>query len=236
MGNTIEQVRNRYAGMNKLPFQQRINISKCIEQWTIDTMNYHGVKIDDTILNNWIPTSDRDDQTFKRDAETTYQSKKIYSQIKFRQPDSGTDIGIAIYQPYFGLNEIKELMRKKDQRTYQARKARDYKFDGYFYCCLDNSWDYLAVLPYKKAVSPMITKILTEWLNDKNNVDLDSTYRTYPSQIFPGAELKWKRDGGRGWDQSTDKIICYLPITLFTKNPDAQVIKMIDPPDYVLNP
>ena len=228
--NKLKKVREKYNDLNDLPIQKRLAKSSPIELWTLETMNYHGVKYNNRLIKNWRKCRTKDDRTYKRDAESFVDDKYVYAQLKFRQPNSGTDVGCAIIQPYPGSNELRKIYKEeKDKMDFVY--ARDYKFEGIIYACLNNTWDKLMILPYQELVRPAYKVVLDEWLAD--NSPLDRWDRTFASKKYPGAELKWKEDSGKGWDARQEKLICYLPISLFDKDPRVTVVDMIDPPDYV---
>jgi hypothetical protein len=231
----LATIRERYNDLNSLNIKARLAKSSPIEMWTLETLNHYGVTYNGETIKGWRKCKTKDDKSLKRDAEALHKDEFVYAQLKFRQPNSGTDIGCAILQPYPGLEALRKIiMTERDKLGYCL--ARDYKFDGIIYACLNNTWDKLMILPYQEVVKPTYSKILKEWLADPSKPNLDNWNRTYRSSKYPGAELKWKKDSGtRSWDSGEEKIICYLPISLFENDPRVVVVDMIDPPDYVLN-
>lgn len=231
----LAAIRERYQNLNTLPLKERLARSSPIELWTLETLNHHGVPYQNDIIRGWKKCRTHDDKKLKRDAEAIYNNKYVYAQLKFRQPNSGTDVGCAILQPYPGLKAVREIICH-DQSRFSFILARDYKFDGIIYACLNNTWDKLMILPYQEVVKPAYSDILKEWLADPLKPELCSWNRTYVSKKYPGAELKWKKDSGtKSFDSGEEKIICYLPMSLFEKDPRVKVVEMIDPPNYVCN-
>lgn len=206
-----------------------MNRAKPIEDWILETLNHYGFKYNDKKIKNWEKCSHKEDKSLKRDVKAHVGETTYYGQLKFRQPNSGTDIGCALIQPYPGLKSVRELYDNKDDLNFIL--ARDYKFDGIVYVCLNNTWDKLMILPYNETIKPMYMAVLEEWL--ESDVNLGKWNRTFRSKTHSGAELKWKCDSGRGWDAKAEKILCYLPISLFEDDNRVSVVEMLEPPECV---
>lgn len=229
----LTKLKERYMSMNNLSFNERIKKSKPIERWIKDTMNEHGVPWNGHIIKQWEACSTKDDKSFKRDAQAVYNSETVYSQIKFRQPNSGSDIGAAIIQPYPGSRSLVDEYAKCGKLNDIL--ARDYQFDGIVYAVLDNSWSKLMLLPYKECVKHNYMKVLSEWWKDPSQPELNYYNRVFKSKEIEGAELRYKKDSGYGYDRNLEKIICYLPISIFSNDSRVTVVDMISPPDYLFN-
>lgn len=228
----LDQVREKYNDLNDLPLKARLIKASPIELWTIETLNHHGVTYNGVHINNWKKCRTRDDRTFKRDAEAVVDGSFVYAQLKFRQPNSGTDVGCAIIQPYPGAENLRQIFRDERDRM-DAILARDYKFEGIIYACLNSTWDKLILLPYRELVRPAYMEIFEEWLLDPDSQPLDRYDRTFCSNRYSGAQLKWTVDKGSGFDAGQEKIICYLPMSLFENDSRVSLVDMIDPPHYV---
>jgi hypothetical protein len=126
----LATVREKYNNLNSLSLRERLAKSSPIEMWILETMNYHGISHEGTDIKGWRKCRTRDDKVLKRDAEALYKDQFVYAQLKFRQPNSGADIGCAILQPYPGLKELRSIILEKKISFVQAR---DYKFDGIVY-------------------------------------------------------------------------------------------------------
>jgi hypothetical protein len=224
--NKLQTLRENYNNFNKLHFNERIAKSKPIEKWIQDTMNFHGVSWLGKKITNWKQCNLKDDKTNKRDLQAEYDGKIVYSQNKFRQPNSGSDIGQALVQPYPGSKDLLRTLLTKDTKwIYDNVLARDYKFDGIIYSVLDNPWENLMIVPLELA-KKTYTTIFKEWL--RSDIDLNYNNRIFKSKEIPGGELRWKKDNGKGYDSGLEKILCYFPISTFDKS-QIEIIPMIEP-------
>lgn len=88
-------------------------------------------------------------------------------------------------------------------------------------------------MPFQECVKYNYTRLLKEWWTDPELPELNNYNRVFRSKEIPKAELRWKKDSGRGYDAGLEKILCYLPISIFTGDSRVTVVDMIDPPDYV---
>jgi hypothetical protein len=230
----ISELRESFAGLNKRSMQTRVRKAEIIESWIRDTMNYHGIAYKGYQCREWQKCSGSDDRNRKRDAQQVLpHGETIYSQIKWRQPDSGSDIEAAIIQPYYGLNAFKEVVTKEPEKLEQHVWARDYKFDGEFYAVLSRGWDVLRVISYP-AVKTRINHVIKEWWASNHNLTQEYDNNTFYSSIYEGLILKCFRDKGHhSFDSGLGKILCYFPITVF-KDDEVKLFDMIDPPGYVL--
>lgn len=233
----LEAIRSKFKSLNNLTFQQRLTQSGPIERWILDTMNHYGTSLNGDLIKGWKKTNSKDDKTYKRDAMALHKEEYVYAQLKYRQPNSGGDIGVALLQPYTSRDDIRHtLLHERDKMSYYW--ARDYLFDGGVYACLSNNWDTLYVVPYLQVVKPLATKIFKEWMTDPCGYDLTNNNRVYRSvkEDTKGCELRFKMDSGRNsWDSGKKKVICYIPPALVLENPVVAKHEMLGPPDYLTN-
>jgi hypothetical protein len=199
-------------------------------------MNHYGVPYENVSIKNWVKTTTRDDKTNKRDAMALHNGKYVYAQLKYRQPNSGGDIGVALLQPFEGREVIRHtLLNEREKMEYYW--ARDYIFDGGVYVCLSNDWESLYIMPYRETIKPIVTKVFKEWMTDPAGYDLTNSNRVYRSvgKTTTGCELRFKMDSGRNsWDSGQKKVICYIPPSLVIENPKVVKYEMYGPPEYLL--
>lgn len=233
----LATIRSQFKSLNNQDLQQRLNKSGPIEKWILDTMNHYGVPVEGTLVKGWKKTTSRDDKTYKRDAMALHNGQYIYAQLKYRQPNSGGDIGVALLQPFVGREEVRQtLLHEREKMSYFW--ARDYVFDGGVYACLSNDWEVLYVVPYLEVVKPIVTKVFKEWMTDPCGYNLTKNNRVYRSinDGTKGCELRFKTDSGRNsWDSGENKVICYIPPALVLENPSVVKHEMVGPPDYIFN-
>jgi len=227
----LTSLMNSYEDLHKLPFPVRLKKSKLVENWILDTINFHGIPYKGQNIKNWEECSEKEDKNNKRDAKTLVDGNYLYCQNKFRQPNSGTDIGCALLQPYPGKDEVNNLILR-NSKIEADFIARDFKFDGIYYNVLDNSWKKLMMIPYPELMKPAYVKVLKEWL--MSDSELHDKNRCFKSEECPGAELRFKRDSGKkSYDSGLKKILCYLPLQLFADK--ANIVEMIEPPEYLFS-
>lgn len=229
----LETLKQKYRDINRKSIQQRIKLTSVIEQWIIDTMNFYGVDCDGVNCNKWEKSNPTEDKYRKRDAFHKTENKLIYSQIKYRMPNSGNDILTSIIQPYYGLESLKKCFQNLEAEQIEKHVwARDFRFDGDFYCSLDSSWRYLRIIPYS-LIKPVLKESLDEWI--ESGVELNYSNRWYDSSVHDGIKLNWTSDKGRNsFDSGVAKINAFLPETFF-KDDQIKIVEMIEPPQYLFN-
>ena len=232
--NKFDLVRSLYVGSNRKSINERLKLNVPMEQWIIDTVNHHGISHKGKLLNNWEKASEKIDKTCKIDAVHKINDKEnLYIQVKFRQPDSGNDIEVAVIQPYNGLKEFKNVIGVDPTTLQKEVWARDFRFYGQFYACLNNSWNLLRIVNYNAIKSKVMT-LLGEWVDSGNELKPYYGKNTFISKKYGGMMLKCKKDSGyNSYDSGILKILCYIPEEVFTKK-EMVCVEMIQPPEYLI--
>lgn len=220
-------------GINKKGSFERIKTSKIIEEWMIDTINYYGLQIDGKLIKAWKKTSAKQDKTEKKDIVALVDGVERFGQLKYRQPNSGDDIGVELIIPFNGKKEIVELVSTKNvEFLKKERLGRDFKFEGDYYVCSNNKLDHLRIIKHK-AIKKMCKDIFFEWLKDDDiSSSLGQWQRLYVPKSNPTVQLRHTSDKGRGYRGGDGKLLLYIP---FSAIPDDSkvVIDMIPMPKYV---
>lgn len=207
----VRKIRQLYARHNQNPVSQRVHRSKFVEDWIVEMLNQFGVPMGDRIVRGWRRTSGDADRRLKQDAYATLGGRRVHAQVKYRQPDSGTDIGFALIQPYVvDRNTMRWLPDE------EIPWARDYQFTGEVFADLSgDNWETLHVIPdFGAVVRPLLHAIFREWVEDEDGFDVRQGV-PYTPPNHPGCQLRFKMDGGRGHDAGLTKVICYIqPETL----------------------
>lgn len=226
---SISELRILFEDYNKKTLQERLRRNDLIEEWIRSTINYHGYKCGDEVLNNWQKCDAKDDRKFKRDIYQDVGGKRLYGQLKWRQPNSGGDIEAAIIQPYYNLDTFKQVTKDEPEKLRSHVWARDYLFDGEFYACLNKTWDVLRVIPLP-AIKKRIHTVIKEWWESDQNLTPYWQNNTFHSSAYNGVQLKCTTDKGRAsYDSGLWKILCYMPITCF-ENGEVILMDMVEPP------
>jgi hypothetical protein len=227
----LQELRGQYTDYNKRHISERVgNDNNVMEQWIIATMNHHGVEYDGLTFNNWAKCSKKDDMKNKKDLFATVNGKEAVAQIKWRQPNSGTDIQVAVIQPFGNSSLMRDALKTAPENF--PFWARDWKFEGDLYAVLDNAWENLMIVKYGKVKS-VVRKILKEWV--ASGASLGPTARCYipddSNLADNGVQLRFTSDKGkRSFDSGEGKMLCYIPPKIFTGN-DITILKMVDMPE-----
>lgn len=228
----ISEFREMFVGMNKLSFTLRLALGDVLQKWVVENKRRVGVEIDGVLLKEWFHTGLEEDKKRKRDSFCESKLGRKTSQIKARQPDSGSDIGVATIQPKPNLDVIVEKLKAEGfaftNESTPKMWARDIQFDGELFECLENPhWDRTAVIR-TDLMQEVVKTVLKEWISTK--VDLDGSYgtNTFYSKAKPGVQLKCTVDAGKGWDSKKRKLITYIPADFF--NEDQISFIEMDPP------
>lgn len=230
----LESVRRKFKSLNNLQLRDRLQQSQPVERWILDTLNHYGVPYHGELVRGWKKTKTADDKKNKRDAEALHKEQWLYAQLKYRQPNSGGDIGVALLQPFEGRDAVRHTLLNEREKM-DCFWARDYVFDGGVYACLSNDWTNLYVVPYLEVVKPIVKRVFQEWMTDVAGYDLTDRNRVYRSCVHEGVELRHKIDSGRNsWDSQKRKVICYIPPKLVLEDPKSVKYEMVGPPDYLL--
>lgn len=223
----LNDIRDSYSDYNKRNHSDRITSNSVMERWILSTMNWHGFLFDGIILNEWEKCDKVQDMKHKNDLQQIVGDKTYYTQIKWRQPNSGSDIQVAVIQPFKNSSLLREAIKTT---TIEEQKfwARDMKFSGHIYAVLDNTWENLMIIDYKK-VKNVVRKTFKDWIESKCVLGPNNRVYIPNSDILSdnGVQLRYTSDKGKGWDSGDGKILCYIPPKVFS---DVQVLKMVDFP------
>ena len=219
--------------INRKGTSERIKTSKVIEEWMIDTINHHGIESDGQLIKGWKKCSTKQDKTEKKDIVTEVNGVEKFGQLKYRQPNSGDDIGIELIIPFSGKKEIVDLVSTKNvEFLKKERLGRDFKFEGDFYICSNNKLDHLRVIKHK-AIKKLCKDVFFEWIKDDDiSSSLGQWQRLYVPKSDRRLQLRHTSDKGRGYRGGDGKLLLYIP---FAAIPDESktVIDMIPIPKYV---
>lgn len=207
----VQELREQYANANQGHIKDRLEKNNVMEEWIIATMNHHGVQYDGLTFNNWAKGTRKDDLTHKKDLFATADGKEISAQIKWRQPNSGTDIQVAVIQPFGNSSLMRESLKTAPEKF--PHWARDWKFDGDLYVVLDNAWENLMIVRYERVKS-IVRKALKEWV--ASGASFGPVARCFipedPALAENGVQLRFTNDKGkRSWDSGEGKMLCYIP-------------------------
>jgi hypothetical protein len=136
-----------------------------------------------------------EDKIQKIDCYIIAEGREIPVQSKYRE--TGIDIGMDIYEPWFGLS---------DSRT---KPGRDSQSEAQLYASQSGSTLYLVS---KASLQQIADAVMDEWKNLNFKFDFgDGIQRgTFNSRIYSNVQLKYKIDEENG----TPKIIAYIPPTV----------------------
>lgn len=241
---TIGKLRSQTSDYHKKETKARIgsNLNAAMERWMQDSVNAAAIIWKDQELTDWQLTNYFEDAHNKRDYFHEIENGQgIWGQGKWRQANSGSDVGVALMQPYPKKHILKEVLSDNPDRLYDKEYsksyqwARDFIFDGTFYFCLNNAWDKLRVIQFQ-PVKRRIHEFFRVYLNEKFALDFDyspNKGRSFKHPDFQGYDLRIKRDSGKsGWDSKAIKVICYVTEEAALEVAPYLEINMIDPPEY----
>lgn len=203
-----------------------------------DTLNFYGFDYNGKTLRGWSKAAETRDINYKIDITTNVDGQEYIGQIKARQPDSGSDIGIALFQPRdrgdsdLSRATLRLLFSQKRYDLLSRKYARDLRYKGDIYCVLGNTWEQMAVMPYREVLQPILLETMWEYLCGSEE-ELADYHRCFRSKLHDGVELRYTVDRGRrSFDSALPKIICYVPFAYVCGKPGVQMMTMIEVPDY----
>ena len=219
----VQEIRDKFRNYNSQTTVARINGNIMLEKAMVTKMNEFGVSFQGMTLKEWSRCTTDKDKYEKIDAECPSPNGTIYAQVKWRQPNSGDDILMAIVQPWPGYNEFKQMLTEEtDETLNKFLWARDYKFKGHLYVSMNKEWTMLRVIDYPNVLRPLMTRVLNEYID--SGYALGYNNRCHEASWNPDIQLRWTQDRGRGgYDSGLEKILCFLPISAFDPK-DVQLI------------
>lgn len=233
----ITEFRKHFVDINRRSDTIRYALGHILEEWVIETMKLNGVEYKGHILKDWQLTSHKEDKNLKRDAYCECDLGRITTQIKARMPNSGSDIGIATIQPKPSLHEIIIKLKKEgfafNKEDNPKMWARDVRFDGDFFVCLENpNWERVAIIPAKLVLKTVKT-VLKEWISTGEDLGFRHTCNTFHSKNCSGVQLKCTRDKSSGYAADLSKLITYIPANYY-KSEEISFIKTQSPSDSLI--
>ncbi len=229
----IENLLGYLKDMNFRSFHERIKISETIEKWMIETINVHGIEIDGILVKNWKKCSSKLDKTEKKDIVALVGDKEKYGQLKYRQPNSGDDIGVELVIPFSDKKEIVDLVATKQiEFLKKERLGRDFKFEGEVYVCSNNKLSHLRIIKHS-AIKQICKDVFFEWIRDDDIASVLGVWqRVYTPKSNRNLQLRYTSDKGRGYRSGDGKLMLYIPLTAIPESSKI-VVDMIPMPDYV---
>lgn len=199
----------------------------------IETLNHYGVDINGTKVKSWVKCSTRQDRTEKKDIVAMVENKETFGQLKFRQPNSGDDIGVELVIPYNGKEEIQDLIRTHNTKyLYEQKLGRDVKFKGELYVCSNNTLSTLRIIKHS-IIKKICKKVFLEWAGDPDPSSfLGNSKRIYRPKSYPATELRFMYDRGFGYRGGDSKIMLFIPYASIADDYKTSV-ELVAMPDYV---
>lgn len=181
--------------MHRLPSHERYRIGSLVEEWARNQINAYLKKY------KWEPTTLYEDRTKKQDWKAKFNNKVLYAQFKSR--NTGNDILVSIYQPYYGF----------EKENCLARDMIGQDIDYYITYPRNSNKIYISSA---NNIKNICYDLIDEWTSKKCPLPFYSTiFRdrdpNKSKQNNPCCQLRLKTEEGEGIKKGEQKVLAFLP-------------------------